>query len=173
MKKIIIILIMSFTAQLSFGQKIERNVTDEFTGIAIKETSWERFSKAESLYSYARFKKIEEQYYFELKVSLAYGPVFSVNKGADIFIKFSDDSILKLYNYDYQISSHGGGAIGLAGSAAQGAKLSCSINNKSLEILEKKSIVKVRIYTTDGFAESKVTLKYAKKINQLAKLIKL
>lgn len=171
MKKIILSLLLVLSTQLMYGQEIVKNETDEFTGASLVRTSWEKLNWGETLLSYVSFGKVDDTYLLILKVMLRYGKVFSVDKGQVIYIKFSDDEILKLYNSEYQISSAGAGAVGITGSAVQGVMLTYVIDEEKLQKLKEKIIIKVRVNTTNGFGESKVKTKRAKKLQKLASLL--
>lgn len=172
MRNIILVLLLTTSFHYTFGQKIVKNEIDEFTGKAIIETSWETLNRKTKLYSYVRFRKIDNSTFLFFRMGTGSGnKAYSVENGEVLFLKFTDDEILKLTNHQYQITSVGGGAIGLIGSKGLGLELSCKIDEEILLKLKDKTIAKVRVYTSEGYAEAEVNKKHAENFKDLAKLI--
>ena len=170
MKYFILILLFTTGVNYTFGQKLVKNEVDEFTGKIVKETSWETLNKKSELYSYVRFRKVDSTTYFVFKMMIG-NTVYSVDKGEVLYLKFTDNEIVKLSNSEYQLTTYGGGATGLAGSKMLGVELTCIINKETLLKLEEKTLVKVRVYTSDGYVEAEVKDKQAENFKELAKLI--
>jgi hypothetical protein len=132
--------------------------------------SGEALNKKMKFYSYVRFRKVDNTILFVFKM-MTQNKVYSVDKGEVLYFKFSDDEILKISNSKYELTTHGGGAIGLAGSNMLGVELTCIINEEILSILQNKTLVKVRVYTSNGYVEAEVKIKEAENFKQLANLI--
>jgi hypothetical protein len=170
MKKIILILIIITSANYSFGQDLTKNEVDEFTGKTVKETSWQILNKKSALYSYVRFRKVDSTIYFVFKMMIG-NTVYSVDKGEVLYLKFADEEIIKLSNTQYQLTTYGAGATGLAGSKMLGVELTCIISQEILSKMVEKTLAKVRVYTSDGYVEAEVKEKQAENFMELAKLI--
>lgn len=97
--------------------------------------------------------------------------VYSVEKGEVLYLKFTDEEILKISNSENQLTTYGAGATGLAGSKMLGVELTCIINQANLSKLQEKTLAKVRVYTSDGYVEAEVKDKQAGIFKDLAKLI--
>lgn len=159
---------------LLFSQKIERNEIDEFTGKEIIETSWELLTKDRKakIASYARYRKIDEILYLDVRMILPYHDFFTVREGDVFYIKFSDDEVITLQNNELTFSGIGKGSIGLSGSEANGIFLSFNItSDKTIQKLKENQINKIRLYTTNGYMNAEVKEKYSKKMNDLTGLI--
>lgn len=170
MKKIILILMIIINTNYTCGQELIKNEVDEFTGKTVKETSWETLNKKSKLYSYVRFRKVDSTIYFVFKMMIG-NKVYSVDKGEVLYLKFADEEVVKISNSEYQLTTYGAGATGLAGSKMLGVELTCIINQEILSKLEEKTLAKVRVYTSDGYVEGEVNEKQAEKFKVLAKLI--
>lgn len=172
MKNIILILFFVSIANYSFGQKLVKNEVDEFTGKTVKETSWETLHRSMTLNSYVRFRKVDNTIYFVFKMGVGFGKtVYSVDEGEVFYLKFTDDEIIKISNSQYELTTIGGGSVGLLGSSGFGVELTCIINQETLLKLEEKTLAKVRVYTSDGYVEDEVNKKRAETFKKLAKLI--
>tara|TARA_R100000353_G_scaffold43121_1_gene34523 strand:- start:71472 stop:71993 length:522 start_codon:yes stop_codon:yes gene_type:complete len=172
MKNLILTLLFILSASLTFGQKLVTNEVDEFTGNTIMETSWEVLNRKSKLSSYVRFRKIDNRIYLNFRMTSGYGSrTFSVDEGEVLYFKFSDDEILKLSNTDYQLTTIGGGTIGLLGSHGVGLELTCRISQEILAKLSQKTLDKVRVYTSIGYVEAEVKRKRAETFKELARLI--
>ncbi len=170
MKQFIVII---FIATLSFSlnaQKLVENKIDEFTKHTVKRTSWEDLLYSMKGNAYFRISKINDSYFFDLKY--ADGTVFSIDKNAELMLKLDNDSIFKLTNLEFTITSNGAGAIGLAGSNREGISVSyVSFNDPKFITLINHKVKKFRINTTSGYIEDEVKPKFAEKIVTAVKLV--
>jgi hypothetical protein len=156
------------------SQKLELNELDEFTGVSVKRTSWEYFTRGmkNKTSSYFRISKLDSTYYFDLKIALQPSKVFSISDGEKIMLMLDDKTVYKLDNLEYTVSSTGAGAIGLSGSGMYGVNISCiSAEDRNFEKLKTNLITKVRIYTTDGYVEDEVKEDFAKKVMTAISLV--
>ncbi|WP_139150357.1 hypothetical protein [Flagellimonas zhangzhouensis] len=164
------LILFSSMSEFVLGQEIVKNEVDEFTGSRVIESSWESLTKNSSLYSYVRFRKIDDEVFLNFKFMIG-NKVFSVDKGEVLYLKFVDDEIVKLFNAEYQLSNFGDGAIGIVGSQMLGVELICLIDNTILLKLKEKNLDKIRVYTSKGYAETNIKSKQALKLNELARLL--
>lgn len=157
----------------TFGQKLEENEVDEFTNNKIKRTSWETLNMTTKFTAYFRISRINSHDYFELKMMFGgyRGKVFSIDKDQEIMFKLNNGEFVKLPNLEYTITCTGCGAKGLSGSSAQGIKVSYLLNKEEFEILKNNKVIKMRIYTNDGYVESEIKEKHVKKIPKALELI--
>ena len=175
MKKHVILSIVTFivfgTVSFTYGQKLEVNKVDDFTNNTVKRTSWERITMNMGFTSYFRFSQINANNYFDLKLMLASGSVFAIDKNQKIMFKLDNGELVTLHNLEYVITCRGCGAKGYIGSDAQGIKTSYPIDKEQFEKIMNNTVVKIRIYTTDGYIENDIKEKNAKKISNALKLI--
>lgn len=153
------------------GQSLEENKVDEFTNNAVKRTSWELlcFSMKNNFTSYFRISRINEYNYFDLKLMI--GGIFSIDKDQEIMFKLDNEDIVKLLNLKYEVTCKGCGAIGLSGSNVQGINVSYTLDEEQFEMLKNHEVVKVRIFTNDGYVEGDTKRKHVKKIPKALELV--
>jgi hypothetical protein len=170
MKKIL--LAICILCSLDFlGQKIVEDKIDEFTKQKIKRTSWDPFSRIKGINdSFTRIEKIDSTYWLEFKIMLS--KVSAIDKGGELMLMTATDSIITLYNSEFQMSCSGCGAIGLIGSATEGFNLSFLLLEDELAYLEKNSIKKIRLYTTDGYIEREIHEKNKMNLSKQIMLIR-
>lgn len=167
MKLLLPLLLFCSTA---FAQKLITDKTDEFTGKRIKETSVENLAQPLSGFSYRfSFKKINDNVYFNLKV-ISHGSVFAIKDGEVLMLKTAD-SVIKLSNTEYTISKKGGAGGGLSSSYSEGVSLYFRLDNEAIGIIKTKPIVKVRLYTTDGYTEQDVKAAADKRVKNALALV--
>lgn len=154
----------------TFAQKLITNKTDEFTGKKIKETSVENLAQPLSGFSYRfSFKKINDNVYFNLRI-MSHGSVFAIKDGEVLLLKTAD-SVIKLSNTEYSISKKGGAGGGLSSGYSEGVSLYFPLNNEAIETIKSKPIVKMRLYTTDGYSEQDVKAAADKRVKQAIALV--
>lgn len=172
MKKITFLIIISvLLANNLFGQKLKENEVDEFTNNVVKRTSWESLNQSMKFTAYFRISKINNSYYFDLKMMLGTGPVFSIAKDQELMFKLAGGEVVNLKNLEYTITCTGCGSVGLMGSDAQGIQVSYPINLEAVEKLSEETIEKFRIYTNDGYVENDLKSKIDSKIKKCLKLV--
>jgi hypothetical protein len=172
MKKLLLILplifLMSCLASKQQSNKLEVNKIDEYTGNSVKKTYWQFLSKDRG-YTYVRFRKVNNQYFLHFKAIT--GSVFAIDEGENLYFKFNDGSIMKLYNPEYDISSYGGGSVNIVGSELLGIYLIIPISKKELETFSSKQLTGIRMIGTEGYRQKKVRKDYAENLIRLATLI--
>lgn len=153
-----------------FAQKLITDKTDEFTGNKVKETSVENLAQPLSGIAYRfSFRKINDKLYFNLRV-ISHGSVFAIKDGEVLMLKTAD-SVIKLSNTEYAISKKGGAGGGLSSSYSEGVSLYFKLDNESIELIKSKPIIKVRLYTTDGYAEQDVKASADKRVKDALALV--
>lgn len=99
-----------------------------------------------------------------------------VEAGTSMNIKFDDDSKANLYSVETQISSVGGGSVGLRGAQSLGIWLRYSNLENDLDIFENKLITLIRINYKNSkgnfYDDLKISGKNAKKFQASYKLLK-
>lgn len=169
MKKLLFLLL--FIPLVSFGQKIIKNEVDEFTNNAVKITSWVKVVMNSNINAYVKSRKINKNYFLDFKMILD-DKAYSIDKGEVLYLKLSNDKILKLVNLSYELVSVGGGSVGISGSNLLGIGFTCEISEEILNILIETPIVKLRVYTSEGYKEEIVKQKRAKKFIKMLEIIK-
>lgn len=157
----------------AFGQHLVTNSTDEFTGKKIKETSVENLAQPFKMGGFAykfSFKRVNDNMYFNLRVMSLSNSVFAIKDGEVLMLKTAD-TVLKLSNTDYAISKKGGAGSGVFSSGSEGVSLYFPFNNEMVEMIKNKPIIKLRLYTTDGFSEQDIREAAAKKVKDALALI--
>lgn len=167
---IVIVSILTVTNHL-IGQDLVENKVDDFTGNVVKRTSWEILNYTMKFTAYCRISKINDNTFFELKMMMGTGSVFSISEGAALMFKLSNNEIIELNNLEYAITCNGCGARGFSGSAAQGIKVSYLITNEQADKLQALIATKIRIYTNDGYLENKLKTKYYQSIKNALYLV--
>jgi hypothetical protein len=170
MKKIIFALLIIFSSVVLQAQSLEKNEVDEFTGHTVKQTSWETFNNSMSFTGYFRISKINESYFFDLKMMIG-SKIFSIDQGQEFMFKLSNDEVIILKNLEYTIACKGCGAKGFAGSQGYGIQTSYVLTPDQVQALFQKDIIKVRIYTNDGYVENDLKSKNSIKIKTALSLI--
>ena len=169
MKKLLFILLFVVTSA-TFSQKIVTQIIDEFTNQFIKETSWEKLAWNGNMNALVRGRRVDSNYYLEFKMILN-DRVYSVDEGEVLLFKLSDGEILKLNNLKYEVSSVGGGSVGISGSNLLGINFTCKIGKSEIRKLKNKELVKLRIYTSEGYSEESVKQKRIVKFKKLISLL--
>jgi hypothetical protein len=171
MKKTILISLVTLAGMTlqSFGQKLDENKTDEFTKNSVKRTSWETLSSSSVANAHFRISLINEYETFDVKLMI--NKVFSIDKDQELMFKLANGDVVKLQNLKYTITCNGCGATGLAGSEAEGIQVVYPLAKEQIEQLKANKIVKVRIYTNDGYVEDDVKDKNAEKIIKSLQLL--
>lgn len=167
MKRLITLIVCFILLPLThFGQSsiFSEEKVDDMTGQIVRNTNWISLKKEMVKMYYSRLCQIDSIVFFDLKVST--GNVVSIDKDAKFILKFSDNSTMILYNYQYLISSAGQGAIGLLGAQAQGINPKFVLTKKQLETLAQKDIVKIRLYLEKGYIETKINKSKAQELKK-------
>jgi hypothetical protein len=151
MRRKTLLLLLIITSSLAFSQTLEENKVDEFTNASVKRTSWETLNMTRKFDAYFRISKIDSIVLFDLKMIL--GNVFSIDEGQEIMFKLTNDEIVKLPNLEYEITCSGCGAIGYAGSRAQGIYVKYPMKSEQIEKLMNDRVEKIRVYTNVGYVE--------------------
>lgn len=176
MKKIFCFLLIFIIMPSLYSQKVNVRV-DEFTDKKVIETSWETLSiNIASGEWYYRFYSQGDLNVFEIRFMTSNMDVRMIEAGTPINIKFNDDSKANLYSVATQVSSIGGGAIGMRGSKSLGIWLRYSNLESDLDLFENKLITLIRINYKNNqgnfYDDLKISEKNAKKLQASYKLLK-
>lgn len=155
----------------SYGQSLAENKIDEFTKNKVIRTSWEPFCRNPKLLSYISTSRINNDIFLSLKFMGNTG-IFSVNEGNEMMLKLSNDSIISLRALKYAISCRGCGSVTIVGTDLQGVNVDYKINEKQFSDLLANKVIKIRIYTADGYFESDIKEKFAQTFIKELELIK-
>lgn len=148
---------------------LENNSIDEFTGDAIKQTSWFTLGMTAFSEQYCRFSKVNDREFMEIKCLGS--SVGSVNKGEKTLVKFEDGQIVEIHNLEFAIMSVGQGSIGLVGSNALGIHLVFRIDEQMANKLKTQAVTKIRVYSNDGYYEIEPNDEYRGYIRTAAALL--
>ena len=176
MKKIFCFLLIFMIMPLLYSQKVNVSI-DEFTDKKIIYTSWETLSiNVASGEWYYRFYSQGGLNVLEIRFMTSNMDVRMVEAGTSMNIKFDDDSKANLYSVETQISSIGGGSVGMRGAQSLGIWLRYSNLENDLDIFENKLITLIRINYKDSkgnfYDDLKISGKNAKKFQASYKLLK-
>ena len=176
MKKIFCILLIFIIMPLLYSQKVNVNI-DEFTDKKIIYTTWETLSiNVASGEWYYRFYSQGGLNVLEIRFMTSNMDVRMVEAGTSMNIKFDDDSKANLYSVETQISSIGGGSVGMRGAQSLGIWLRYSNLENDLDIFENKLITLIRINYKNSkgnfYDDLKISGKNAKKFQASYKLLK-
>jgi hypothetical protein len=171
MKKITLIL-FAFLIGVTFkssGQKLEVNKTDDFTKKLVKQTSWESLASTIIVNAHYCFSLTGDVETFNLKLMM--DKVFFINQDQQIIFKMDNGDIITLTNNAYSITCTGCGAVGFAGSAAEGLEVSYHLDNDQIAKLKAGKITEVRIFTTTESFDVDIKGKNATKVQASLNLL--
>lgn len=171
MKKtaLIILILLTGIISKSFGQKLEENKKDDFTGNMIKRTSWENLFTTMTANAFFRISLDGDNESFDFKYQD--GSVFSIDKDQELLLKLDNGDVVTLKNYQYTTTCKGCGARGFTGSSAEGIQVLYLLSKDQITQLKAHKIVKVRINTVEGFFDHDVKDKNAVKIQDCLNLL--
>ncbi|MHB8205793.1 hypothetical protein [Mucilaginibacter sp.] len=171
MKKqtLLLLVILCCMSAKSFGQKLEENKVDDFTKSAIKRTSWESLYSTMNGNAHFRFSLVNNSETFDFR--LMRDKVFSIDKDMQIMFKLDNGDIVTLNNLEFTVTCNGCGATGFVGSQAEGIDVRYPISKEQVEKLKAGKIVKVRVYTGDGYIDQDIKDKIAEKVTASLNLL--
>jgi hypothetical protein len=97
--------------------------------------------------------------------------VFSIDKDMQIMFKLDNGDIVTLNNLKFTVTCNGCGATGFVGSQAEGIDVRYPITKEQVEKLKAGKIVKVRVYTGDGYIDQDIKDKNAEKVTASLNLL--
>lgn len=161
MKKLLFILalIMPFMAN---AMKIEKNEIDEFTGEQTIITSWEHFQQRSIN---IRFRLQGGKQYLDFKYIT--NSSFVVQEEGFLMFKAEDGDITKFSSIRLFAGGVGEGAVGINGSGAWGIY---AIYVGDISWFTTHISQFMRVYSTDGYIDKKMSEKEGKKLQDLANL---
>ncbi|HEY4198630.1 MAG TPA: hypothetical protein VGM63_23980 [Mucilaginibacter sp.] len=165
-----ILILLIAIAFNSYGQKLEENKKDDFTGDTIKNVSWESLGISLSMdaYRYFRISKSNSNVSFELKIT----PFKAiVPKGSEIMFKLASGDVVTLKSMEDVESCLGCGATGYKASRTKGVYLKYLMSNEQCGKMKTDKVLKIRIYTSDGSLDWDIKDSVAKKIIKSLELI--
>lgn len=169
MKKYLVVFLFFILSLQTFCQEIIRDEVDKFEKTRKVETSWVKvLSLTRTIYIQAA--SADNLIVLRMRLMLGAPPeVFAVEEGESVYLLFSDDSVVKLLNPHYTITSKGGGAIGFSGSSAQGLELILGAEDLS-KLMGEATVTAIRIKTSKGYVDQDIS---SDKAEELAKCYKL
>jgi len=165
--------LLLFICSNAFAQKLITDKTDEFTGKKVKETSVENLAQPFKMNGFAykfSFKKVNDDLYFNLRIMSLSNSVFAIKDGEVLMLKTAD-TVIKLSNIEYVISKKGGAGGGLSSSYSEGVSIYFPLSKESAELIKQKEIIKIRLYTTDGYSEQDVKVVADKRVKESLALV--
>jgi len=169
-KYLLLFALTTVLSSFTYAQTLVKNEVDEFTGVSIKQSSFERLNWDYDFTVYARLTKTGNQYWLDIKMIQA-GKVFAIDKGDELMLKLDDGNVVKLKNKEFTVTCRGCGAAGSGGSSAPGLQVHYLLQENEFNQLLHSAITKLRIHTTDGYLESPVKQKYDKKFKRSMELV--
>lgn len=79
------ILLLLFIPAISFAQVLERNEVDEFTGRAVRETSYEVLVRNMKMNAFVSGFRVDSVYSLRLKLMIGAARVHAIDEGATFF----------------------------------------------------------------------------------------
>lgn len=171
MKQILPLLILSISVN---AQKVTTDKKDQFTGLAVKETSVEQLAHPLKMNGFAynfSTKKVDDKYYFNLRMMSLNKEVFAINKDSKLMILLKNDSVITLLAPSFVISGKGKAGSGLSAGNAEGLSIDYLISKEEIELLASSDIAKIRVYTSDGYTEQDIKETASKKVKKAFSLI--
>lgn len=152
---------------------------DELGNDMVKKTSWETLNKSnpkEPATVYYRLTYFNNSYYLDVKMLIYAGirlQSFYIDRDEEFIIKLDNGEIITLYCYTRTESCQGCGSTGLLGSSGEGIYVIYPIDESDLEMLKEHKIVKLRIFTSEGYADCDIKGKDSAKFKRAVNLIKI
>ncbi|MFN0276769.1 MAG: hypothetical protein ACKVPJ_13565 [Chitinophagales bacterium] len=164
-------LVLSFSILLlynttAFSQcEFTKNTIDEFKGYSIQVTPSRPLYQKLLEGAKISFAQIDSFYYvyFTYMTSVMY----SVDKGEELIFKLEDSTLMTIYSTSYEIAD----CSYSSNITTCTAIMSFPISKVELQTLAKKSIIKFRLYTNDGYTENETNPNKAKAAAELADCI--
>jgi len=165
--KRLLLTILLLIPLLASSQKIKTNETDEFTGKTVIETSWDMIAILKYNF-FSRVSQIDDTRFLEIKCQTG---ICTVREDHDLMLKLDNGEVITLNPISSEVSCRGCGAKGLSGSEMYGVQLSFVLSPVQYTQLMTRKLVKIRLYTNDGYCESKVPSARAPKLQKQLKLV--
>ena len=161
---------------LSFSQncKYKINETDEFTKNKILETKYELLTISGLGFGFSSgysLKKVNNNRY--LKLGISSPSIFTLREGRDIMFKTSAEDVISLKFPETIIADYiSGTRIGSSTTPSRwSGTILIPISDETYQRLLVEKILKVRIYTGDGYVDDDIKEKKAIKFQELLKCI--
>jgi hypothetical protein len=156
------------------GQRLIVNKKDEFTGNHVKETSVEKLAHPFKMNGFAynfSAKRVNETFFLNLHMMSLNKEVFAVRKDSRLMIRLKNDSVVTLFATEFDISGRGKAGSGLSSGNAEGASIYYPISADQIKDITESDIVKIRVYTTDGFTEQGIKKNGSEKVKKAFNLL--
>lgn len=165
MKTIITLLCLSASLCLSSQCVYIKNEVDEFTGLKVKET--EDASLYYTLFGQMKvsFRAIDDNYY--LKLYFSSSSIWSISEGSELMLKLQDSSIVSVKCVERVVADY----IVSGSSTLWYGYIKFNITKADLINLGTKDLLKLRLYTTDGYIEKDIKAAKTQSIKELATCI--
>lgn len=164
MKKILLFTTLILCATFSNAQKIKTNKFDKFTKKKVIETSFEKINgnaMSSSKNIWIAFTKNGDYEFVRLKWCCK--EILSISKDAQIVFLDKNGETCSFLNMDFCVARSGDGTVGAIGSAVPGLDIWLI---GDLSCLEGKEITDIRIHTTDGYFDFKISERAAETISK-------
>lgn len=175
MKKIIYLLIIA-TSFFTYAQdcNYKTNEVDEFTKKTILETKAQTLTISGMGVGFSTaisFRKVDSNRYLKLKI--ASPSVFSLRKGDKIMFKTDSENTIDLEFENTVIADYNSGTlIGTTRTPSNWTgDIFINISDEIYNRLLNENILKLRVYTSDGYVDDDVSSKRNKKVKELLKCI--
>ena len=150
-------------AQRQLVDHIVINDVDSGTGYRVKRTAWltlERGNFRKNLNTFYRISETDGQFFLDLKVSHG-GDAFVVPRNAMLKLQLQAGEVVTLYSTTYKVAGKGEGARAWGGNDAKGAQLTYLMTPGDVKQLMHDYVVRIRLYTGEGYVEKTVTEHHA------------
>lgn len=168
---IFLLAFLAFGTTEVYSQKITKSEIDEFTNHKIVETSWHAVYRGWTDAGYARFRSIDNRVIIDFSLMFTNAKGYIISTEDRLMLKLGNDTVIKLNPIETAIPCRGCCSTGFKGMNDFGSISHYSMSNEQFNQLLKSLIVKVRIYTGDGYIENEVKPNRAKTLFELAKLL--
>lgn len=161
----------------AFAQKIKTNDVDKFTKKQVVETSFEKIVSDNSMLGstggrlmkniWIAFRKVGENEYLRLKWCT--NNVIALSENADVIFLDGDGNTYTFKNTGFTVAGQGEGTVGMYGSALYGLNIYLT---GDCSALENKNITDMRINTTDGYIDFKISKNSTETISKTYQVFK-
>jgi len=139
-----------------FGQTLEKNEVDEFTGRKVKHTSLEVLTKNMRFSLFYRIMSEDDKKILNIKMMIG-NKVFSISEGDELMFKMKDGQVIILPCLEFVVTCTGCGARGFGGSAGQGINANYLLSQENFELLRTGNLEKIRVHTSLGYGDADIT----------------
>jgi len=103
-----------------------------------------------------RVRVINGKVILDVKRLVYFGDLWSIRSGDLLILKLENDSVIQAASIESSVGCFGCGAVGLDGSKAPGTYSHYYLSDSFINQVLHEQVVKIRMYTSDGYVEEEI-----------------